>query len=322
MRNDNNIRFIQQIIERELIPLIDSDYALLDVPDYDNIGDNLIWQGELDFLEKVPYQKKYECSYLFFEDKHVRDVNLLLFQGGGNFGDIYDAVQNFRLNLIRRYTNKKIIIFPQTIYYQDEKRISEDAKIINKHPDLTICVRDERSCELAKRNFLNAKIILLPDMAFCIDSIVFPLEKGKKKLLMYRKDGEKNDDIDTNLFQGFDILDWPTFNVPREKRNKKLQYLRRLNKIATLLQKIPILRAFVDARYGIKGTGQRKYYIEQGLELFKDYHEIHTTRLHGLILGILMGIEMKILDNNYGKLTGFYNKWLSEFDNVELVNQQ
>lgn len=43
--NQEHIVKLQQIIYNTLDPIIDDDYSLLDIPDYNNIGDNLIWEG-------------------------------------------------------------------------------------------------------------------------------------------------------------------------------------------------------------------------------------------------------------------------------------
>lgn len=47
--NNRNIEKLQEIIIRNLVPKINEDYALLDIPNHCNIGDNLIWEGELNF---------------------------------------------------------------------------------------------------------------------------------------------------------------------------------------------------------------------------------------------------------------------------------
>ena len=53
MSNRDKILSYRDLIKKKLIPLINADYVLLDVPNHPNIGDNLIWEGELRFLEKV-----------------------------------------------------------------------------------------------------------------------------------------------------------------------------------------------------------------------------------------------------------------------------
>lgn len=318
--NRNNIIKLKEKIEKELTPIIDSDYVLIDVPDYDNIGDNLIWEGELDFLKTIPFKKKYESSLFFFQQNKIPKDTIILMQGGGNFGDIYPVVNNFRLEVIKNNLDKKIIILPQTIHYNDKKNLEKDAKIINLHKNLTICVRDKVSYEIAKNTFKFAKILLLPDMAFCINVEKFRANpnSGKKTLIMDRKDGEKTP-INLVDIEQYDVLDWPTFNTTKEERFKKLQFNRRIDKIAIFLQKIPLLSNLVDPRYGLKSTSNKETYIQLGLEFFNQYDTIYTTRLHGLILGILMGKNMKILDNSYGKLTSFTEMWLEDFDGIEVI---
>ena len=61
--NKDRINKLKLLIEKELTPLIDGDYALIDVPNYRNIGDNLIWKGELDFLNTIPFKNLYSLLY-------------------------------------------------------------------------------------------------------------------------------------------------------------------------------------------------------------------------------------------------------------------
>lgn len=318
--NESKIINLKNKIKEALTPLIDSDYALLDVPDYDNIGDNLIWEGELHFLNEIPHKKLYEASYLFFNQNKLPKHAILLLQGGGNFGDLYTKAHKERLKIIAENHDKKIIIFPQTIFYQDHKNLIKDAKIINAHPNLILCVRDHTSLKLAEEHFPNITTLLLPDMAFCIDLSVFnSSEKTNKTLFMKRRDSEFNEKA-PQIKDDYDCLDWPTFNMSKEEKWKIIGRQRKLDKIAMFMQDIPILKSFVDSRYGIKSRKGKEKYIETGVEFFNQYETIYTTRLHGLILGVLMGKDMKVLDNSYGKLSDFYEAWLKDFDKVELID--
>lgn len=316
--NLSKITKLKNLITDELTPLIDSDYVLLDIPDHDNIGDNLIWDGELEFLKNIQKKKLYEASFLFFEQKRVQRNAVILIHGGGNFGDIYKRTQVERIKIIADNLDKKIIIFPQTVYYQNKENLITDSLIVNSHPDLIFCVRDKSSFEIVKKYFPNTTPKLLPDMAFCIDPKHFEVPPiGHKTLLMKRNDGELGN---IPKIEGkFDTLDWPTFNLTKEKRWKKVGRQRRLDKIAIQLQKIPFLNSLVDSRYGIKSINGKENYIQIGIDFFSQYDTIYTTRLHGLILGILMGKDMKVLDNSYGKLSGFYQQWLKDFENVEIL---
>src|SRR5690606_7789404 len=265
-----------------------------------------------------PHKMLYEASYLFFQQKKIPPHAIILLQGGGNFGDIYTKTQEERLKIISENPDKKIIIFPQTIHYQNTENLKKDAEIIKKHPDLIFCVRDRISYDLVQEHFPNVLPKLLPDMAFCIDPKRFEAPiSGKKKLLMKRNDGELGNI--PNVDGEFETLDWPTFNLTKQERWKKVGQQRRFDKMAIAFQKLPILNTWVDSRYGIKSRNGKEKHIQTGIDFFSQYETIYTTRLHGLILGILMGKDMKVLDNSYGKLTNFYKEWLVGFEGVEIV---
>lgn len=63
MTCEEKIWELRQIIEEQLTPLINNDYVLYDLPYYSNIGDLLIWEGELSFLKGLPF-KMLECGNL------------------------------------------------------------------------------------------------------------------------------------------------------------------------------------------------------------------------------------------------------------------
>lgn len=184
---------LQRLLEGTLLPLINNDYVLLDVPYYNNIGDVLIWQGTHDLLK----QSKHKCLMSASKDtwnygKLDSDIIILL-QGGGNFGDLWIQHQDFRNKIIEKYPNNKIIILPQTIFYNDKNRMLADACLMACHRNLHICARDMRSYELLKQYFSKNQLYLLPDMAFCISSKLldkYRVGSQNKTLLLMRADKE------------------------------------------------------------------------------------------------------------------------------------
>lgn len=88
---------------------------------------------------------------------------------GGNFGDVWVECHKFRKKVIEDLPNHKIIIFPQTIYYQEEKNLKEDAEFFSKYPNVTICARDRHSLKTLEDDFPNNPSLLVPDMAFFMD---------------------------------------------------------------------------------------------------------------------------------------------------------
>ncbi len=326
MKNSNQpqIEKLRDVIYTTLDPIIDDDYSLLDIPDYNNIGDNLIWEGELDYLSRLPLKKIYESNCWIFRDQDLPQKGIILLQGGGNFGDLYPESQNLKIHLIQKYTNRKIVIFPQSIHYNSIENFNTDLKVLHLHPNLHICVRDQESYNLLTSNGLK-NIYLIPDMAFCIEFSKYKLPSNTstgKNLLMKRKDKElQNQEFLNKIIQEntpIDILDWPTFNI--SKNLHRFLYRReRYNRILSKkLITVSFLNSLVDTRFGLKSKSQKDNYIKTGINFLNQYDSIFTTRLHGLILAILLDKNVTIIDNKHKKLSRFYTMWLKEFDNVKI----
>ena len=308
------VRELRNIIFEQLSPLIEhSNCWLLEVPYYSNIGDVLIWAGEEYFLNKVKNVKCLYCaSYDTFIPRQIDNSTVILLQGGGNFGDLWAGPHNFRKQIIASYPNNKIIIFPQTIFYEDEEKLKNDAQLFNNHKNLTICARDKISYEIFKKHF-TANILLVPDMAFCI--LPESLEQYKKNsicksLFVKREDKELNiacnyDEFESNC----DTTDWLA------KDNFALMYLK---EFLQMNQKSSgQFTGFIDF---YANSTFKNYMIKEGVELLSRYEKIYTTRLHCAILCCLLGKPVSLFDNSYGKNKNFYETWLQGIDDVEFIS--
>lgn len=309
---------------RPIRDLINNDYILLDLPYHVNIGDLLIWQGELTFLKhEVKHRMlRYYNQYTFGFPKLDEDVVILL-HGGGNFGDVWRASQEFRLEVIRRYPNNRIIIFPQSVYYSTDELAKSDALQFAKHHDLTICARDKVSFEYLQRFFTNP-LLCIPDMAFCIDRNLFMpyiLEQTKENLFFKRADHEFRE-VTVDFIEGeYDTCDWPgTENLSLFIKNLFLLMIliRRIRKKGKLGDTIAsFLSWFVNKIFMYI---VRPRYIRRGIRFISQYRNIYTTRLHGLILSHLLRKNIFIISNNNGKLENYYNSWLQDCENIKIVN--
>ena len=305
MDTESKIQVLRAAIDTALAPLITNDYWLLEVPYYPNIGDTLIWQGEVDFLRQFNVQCKGMYSYNTPIDYPVEPSDIILLQGGGNFGDVWELPQNFRQQVIERFPDNKIILFPQTVYFQEEANISRCAELYNAHPNVTICARDKASYALLQKYFTNP-ICLVPDMAFYIDMSRWqPSPITKDKLLLKRTDVEyKSNPILQQLEQepGMDVSDWVTY----ERSNIRKRTLRRIKKVLPFLYDWYAQKRFLP------------YQIALGVQQLSRYDRIYSTRLHAAILSILLRKTDKLtfFDNSYGKNKQFYATWLSDLDGL------
>lgn len=299
-------------IKRQLGHLIDNDYVLLNLPYHYNIGDVIIWEGERSFLKSLPYKCLDFSS--FMPTRQIKEDTIILLHGGGNFGDLYRVHQEFRLKIISQYPSNKIIMFPQSVCYQNESFIEEDSKIFAQHNNLYLCARDLESFNFLKKHFNSNNVLLVPDMAFCIsDEYLSKYKKSdnNKKLLLYRTDGELDAKKKMAVSDEYEKCDWPTCNkldiVPLF-----LAYFD--NKVRSSNKKSPLLYSLINKfAYHVF----RPYMVNKGFSFIGNYNEIVTTRLHGLIVSVLLDKKVSYVDNISGKLSSYVNTWLSNVSNVE-----
>lgn len=316
MNNKERINNFRSLISTTLLPLINGNYALLDIPNHGNIGDNLIWEGEINFLRQTKYNCVYAANVLNWEEEKIQNAEVILFHGGGNWGDLYRICQDHRLYVISKYKNKRIIVFPQTAWYNDESLLSADCQTINEHPNIVVCLRDKKSYEMLSEYIDKSKLRLIPDMAFFVD-IPRITNNSTRSLFLNRTDRENKDNLD--IPKGFEVSDWPTY--PNSKFIYRLWYFTFYvkNRLSPRLQKNKLTSWLVDSEYGLNRRNGRARYVKKGISFFSKYKTIYTTRLHGLILGVLMGKDMYIVDNKYNKCKNFYDTWLFDFDNIHIV---
>lgn len=314
MKEVEKIAQLQEVIREKLTPIINHDYWLLEVPYYKNIGDCLIWQGELDFLATLPYKCKGMRSYFSKFSNSIAKDDIILLQGGGNFGDIWPKPQDYRMRVIRQYPNNKVIILPQTVWFEHEANLKDCAKELANYPNLTICARDKESYRILKENFKN-DILLLPDMAFYIDMSQWKKTANPQgSLLMKREDPELKMTEQISALEskhGMTIADWPTF----KSRAWQEAWLGRIKR------HLFFVPGFYDW-YAL--TIYRPYLINAGVQFISSYEMIYSTRLHAAILSVLLGKASDLVwfDNSYGKNRTFYETWLKDCDGIQFVENK
>ncbi|HVI41812.1 MAG TPA: polysaccharide pyruvyl transferase family protein, partial [Anaerovoracaceae bacterium] len=236
-------------------------------------------------------------------------------QGGGNFGDLYPWHQSFREHIVKQFPDNKIVILPQTIHFSDNARADESAKIFQNHKNLHICVRDEKSYKFAA-DFLSDNVYLLPDMAHWLyGSPPFKpatLSSARDTLWLIRGDKEQPHassvpglPVHGKDFQG-DWDDLQGFSAPfLEQWSSKFHRVAGMAPIRVVRpwkMYLPMVRSIIEAN----------------VNFFSKYERIVTSRLHGHILGALLDKEVVLIDNSYGKNSGYYECWTKALPNVIL----
>lgn len=316
MDNLQVISKLKILISESLTPLINSNYVYLGLPYYTNIGDTLIWEGTREFLQTVKYKCLYSTDNRYFYPRTLSKDTIILLHGGGNLGDLYREHSLFRKKIIELYPDNKIIILPQTVFYQSSQLLEEDAKFYAQHLNVIICARENYSYSFFRHHFKN-NCLLVPDMAFFINMSKYKLSPNCGRVLfLKRRDQELvSEKMPSLIPANAEIRDWPTCE----------DSLHKYENIELLFRPIKGICSIFGKKYKNKVEDfkrdkfYRSSYVQLGIDFLCPYATIYTTRLHVMILGILLGKRLFLIDNLSGKVINFYNTWLSGLSNIEIL---
>lgn len=341
---------IKQIIFDTLFPLVGKRCIMPDLPYYSNVGDLLIWEGMERFLKDNGTECLWRSSVSTFEYKAIpQDVTVCLV-GGGNFGDLWRGLQEFKNQIIKLYPNNRVVVFPQSVYYNDMQLCKDDADVLAAHTDIHICVRDKKSFDFLKENFPGCDVVLVPDMALYLEFDKTSAKTGRT-LFLKRNDKESVDYSEFST-EGMEVTDWPMHQSDRQIKwgfldkirhkilrnevgkcdnSKAIRQLERKfaktispkgenisekwQKVANELAYLLYLNMnkFPKKLDDVVDWFVRNYYqpltIQYGVDFINQYDVIYASRLHAAVLGYLLGKEMHVIDNSYGKISAFFDTW-------------
>lgn len=307
---------LRQTINQQLLSLIDSNYVYLELPYYENIGDTLIWEGTLQFLKQTKHKCLYSTSLTTYYNHDFPKDTLILLQGGGNFGDLWNGPHEFRKKIIESHPKNKVIIFPQTVWYENSENIKKDEFFFAQHTNVIMCARDKVSFSFMKEHFPKNTILLVPDLAFFIDLKKHGQINSKateKILYAKRLDKEfKKNATPSFIPANAEIHDWPTIEQKATKYAFADYIIGWLNFFANIKRIRPINK-FIDF---IRYYFYRPQYLKDCINFINQYDTIYSTRLHIAIASAMMGKSVYLMDNSYGKNFSFYDTWLTDMENV------
>jgi len=318
MKSQEKIIQLRNLIDEQLTPIINhSECILVGAPYYHNIGDHLIWRGINDFFKchHMSCRHTYSC----FHHPHEGSISqecIIFFIGGGNIGDIYIDFSKQLARIVELFPENRIIIFPQTVYYQEKSNEQHFLEKYAQHKNLFFCARDRTTQQLLKQYLPTERVKLVPDMAFYINLAWlygFTKDTTKDTLTIARNDGETNDSI--TISNDENVADWPTYDKDLPSVSINLWFIR------IHFYHIPLRTAY-DWSWNMFQTHYfSKHMIKLGVAFISPYRHIRTTRLHGAILAMLLNKEVTVFDNSYGKNKHFYETWLQDANEISLYCQ-
>lgn len=265
-----------------------------------NLGDHLITLSETLFLKKkakgvelceIPTEV-YEV-YKKLLIKKINHKDLIIINGGGWMGNLWEKEEYIIEDVVSSFKNNKIIIFPQTIYYDKElssynRVLSSSIKTFSAHNNLTICVREQQSYNFAKENYTENKVLLVPDIAlyyykFTKKYRMVRKPKILKKCLRNDRENTRNDKLIDNIVSSFQNNNYS-------------------------IEKVDTISKFRVSEF------KRKKALTKKFREFSKCSVVITDRLHGMIFSYLTGTPCIIIENKTKKVSGVYEKWLFKSD--------
>jgi len=284
-------------------------------PVHGNIGDLLIMLGTERFFEenRIKVVARYSM-YDFPRRPRVPDGCIVVLHGGGNFGDIYEVSEVFRERVIARCHNSRVVVLPQTVYFQTQTAVDRMASVLRQHPDLHVYVRDKRSLAFLRSALPGTDVQMVPDMAHYLWPFLWDDQYDPEKPTLYLMRTDREQTVRAlAALQANRYTDWPDLLSRRDRLF-----------ISNLIQ-LQKLTASMGMPWSSTAIWWRHLAIKlvnRAIMLYRQHGTVVTSRLHGHILASLMGHPSVLLDNSYGKNRAYFEAWTSRIAFASLGERQ
>src|SRR5262245_35753220 len=160
-----------------------SPIVLVDYHVSTNLGDLLIHVGSDEFFRANGYRVVAEYARQNFLHDHtpIPDRATIVFEAGGNTGDLYPGHQELRERIIARRHDHRIVILPQTMHFRSPEAMERAMAVYRAHPDLVACARDRDTERMLKDHGVR-NAMLVPDPAHVLWGVLprMPGEPGRE----------------------------------------------------------------------------------------------------------------------------------------------
>ena len=216
--------------------------------------------------------------------KIIKPDDVIVFQSSGAMGDVGLVFEKWRLDVCEAFPSNRIIVFPQTVFFQKQENMLKSKFVYEKHRNLTIMARDYVSFDLLRQFFPRCHPLVMPDFVLSLKGeFDVSVKKDKKKpLLIFRNDFESNEkgqELAKKLIKDFDCYDL----------------------------------VFPDTEHAI--DLQRRDFVEKVFNHISSYDFVVTDRLHGMIFCTILEVPCICLPGKpkvkFHKNKAFYESWLS-----------
>lgn len=270
------------------------------VPTHGNLGDHAIVYSQYKIFEQCGLENNIieirNEDYLRFSDiikEKLNQNDIIVIDGGGNIGTLWINEEYKIRDILKKFPDNKIIIFPETAYFSDDengkKELEETLHIYNNHKNLNVCLRDKNSYELMNKNLYSCNVKYTPDIVLYLNDIAKKAQRNGG-LLCIRKDKEKA------------LKDTELIRIENALIKLNINY----NYTTTVIDKIIY-------------KNKREKELKEKLYEFSIAKFVITDRLHGMIFAAITGTPCIAINNSNGKVEGVY-EWIKDLPYILFCN--
>ncbi|WP_432494357.1 polysaccharide pyruvyl transferase family protein [Kineococcus auxinigenes] len=282
-------------------------WTVVDYPMHLNCGDAALYLGEERLATALGSSIERVLDRESYRSELVRPGTLPVLPPGGNWGGLYPTHHRLRLRLLEDTRGQDVLQLPQSIEYVDEHHREELRRAVGRHGRLTLLVRDERSYELAVRDY-DCPVHLLPDVAFALG----PLRRSAPHVPV-RTQVRTDKEGSAPTVQG-EVFDW--LLAPRTSRAwLTWQATMKVNRLQRRTSASAVRLATIRAAHELARVNLRR-----ASGMLSAGEVIVTDRLHGHVLCTLLSIPHVVVNDKFGKISALRNTWTAVDTNHEFAS--
>ncbi|UUU21995.1 polysaccharide pyruvyl transferase family protein [Streptomyces sp. DSM 40750] len=308
------VSYVLTVLDR-LVPA-GTRCALIGAPLNSNVGDSAIWLGQRALLGALGAEVRYACDLMSYDAGHLAAClpdGPIMLTGGGNLGDLWEDSQLLREQVLRDFPDRRIVQLPQSTHFTDRANLTRARRVFDAHPDLTLLLRDRHSLHRCRTVF-EAPALLAPDLAFAVPPDALAggtVAHDVVWLAREDKESAKGPPAGRGPAQqehgGPYVFDWTREGADTEWRQAKETLWR--SRARALCRAgsgdpagaVPGLLAAYD--------GLARLQLARGCRLLTAGRVAVTDRLHGHVLGLLLGLPHVLVADRYGKIRSYWDTW-------------
>lgn len=294
----DKILYKLSFVDNSLLKILDEGkniYVFLGC-DYTNLGDYAITIAQCEILHKLFPDYRVHMFYCNNTYKSLKTVvkyhhtdDLVTIIGGGNMSDLYYGYERKRNLIVEVLSEYRIISFPQSVVFTNTKygrlAFERSMRTYQKHPNLLLLFREEKSYRLIKNAYPQLECYLTPDVVMTLnykknnkrEGVVVSLRKDKESFLT---EVQKNEII-------------------KEIENTGAKY----RKFDTYIKDVSNLNGD----------------FETLIKMYQEAKMVVTDRLHGMIFSYITGTPAVVFPNNNGKIEYSY-QWIRNCKYIHFLN--